>query len=80
MTRGTRDIPGGLKKDWKPLAKAMQDAEWTFEQGSKHIMAFAPIPPTYQRLPKTPSDRRALQNEISKFRRWCREHGADPGI
>lgn len=80
MTRGTSDIPSGLKKDWKALAQAMKDRGWTFEEGSKHIKAFAPDGQARATLPKSPGDWRALKNETAKFRRWCRAQGVEPGI
>jgi hypothetical protein len=79
--RGSREIPPGLKKDWKKLAQAMRSAGWTFEPGRGHaVKAFAPDGETAAVLPGTPGDWRAIRNEIAKFRRWCRGRGVDPGI
>lgn len=78
--RGSRKIPEGLPKDWKKLAEAMRDQDCTFEEGGKHMKAFAPDGITWATLPKTPSDIRALRNARAKFRRWCRERGLEPQI
>lgn len=80
MTRGTSEIPPGLKKDWKKLAEAMKVAGWTFEQGSSHVKAFAPDGVTWTTLVGTPGDVRSWRNARAAFRRWCREAGVEPGI
>ncbi|MGZ5296846.1 MAG: hypothetical protein ACXWYT_08025 [Actinomycetota bacterium] len=80
MPRGTRQIPTRLKKDWRKLAEAMRDVGWTFEDGTKHVKAFAPDGVTIMRLPGTPSDRRAIANATAAFKRWCRENAVEPGI
>jgi len=80
MTRGTRTIPNGLKKDWKKLAQVMKGVGWTFEDGSRHVKCFAPDGIAYSTIPKTPSDHRALKNETAAFRRWCRANGITPDI
>ena len=77
--RGTREIPSGLKKDWRKLAEAMRDAGWTFEQAD-HPKCFAPDGRTWVTLSKTPSDVAAWRNARAAFRRWCRENGVEPGI
>jgi hypothetical protein len=78
MTRGTREIHKSLKKDWRKLAEAMRDDDWTFEQGAKHPKAFAPDGMTWTTLTGSPSDRRALKNATAVYRRWCRENGRMP--
>lgn len=80
MPRGGTGIPRGLKKDWRKLAEAMRDAGWTFEEGRKHVNAFAPDGHTHTTLSSTPGDTRAWRNARGGFRRWCREHGIEPGI
>jgi len=76
----TREIPRGLPKDWKRVAEAMRERGWLFEEGRRHVKAFAPDGVTWSTLPKTPSDQRGLLNERAKFRRWCRDRGLEPGI
>lgn len=78
--RGTREIPKGLKKDWRKLAEAMRDADWTFEVGGRHPKAFAPDGINWTTLPGTPGDVKSWRNARAVFRRWCRENGVEPGI
>jgi hypothetical protein len=78
--RGQKEIPSGLPKDWRRLAQAMREHGWLFEEGGKHVKVFAPDGVTWATLPKTPGDVRALRNAQAKFRRWCRDHGVEPGI
>jgi hypothetical protein len=78
MTR-SREVPKGLPKDWRKLARAIQEKGWEFEEGTKHVKAFGPGG-GFLTLPKTPSDWRAYLNQRARFRRWCRERGLDPGI
>jgi hypothetical protein len=78
--RGSREIPKGLKKDWRKLAEAMQAHGWTFEERTKGVWAYAPDGVTTAMLHKTPSDWRAWRNERAKFRRWCASQGLKPGI
>lgn len=80
MTRGTSTIPKGLKKEWKTLAQAMKDVDWTFEHGTKHVKAFAPDGIAWTTLSGTPGDIRSWRNARADFRRWCRESGIEPGI
>jgi hypothetical protein len=78
--RGTRDLPRGLKKDWRKLAIRMRDVGWTFEQGGRHPKCFAPDGHTWTTLPGTPGDVAAWRNARAVFRRWCRENEVEPGI
>ena len=78
-SRGTREIPAGLKKDWRKLAEAMRHAGWTSEQGH-HPRCFAPDGRGRMTLSKTPSDVAAWRNARATFRRWCRQNGVEPGI
>jgi hypothetical protein len=80
MTRGTSNLPSGLPKDWKQLAEAMKDLDWTFEEGSKHPKSFAPDGVTWATLSKTPGDHRSLKNATAAIRRWCRGQGITPTI
>lgn len=77
--RGSRDIPKGLKKDWKKLAEAMKAADWTFEEATRP-KCFAPDGVTWTTLSRTPSDVASWRNARAVFRRWCRENGVEPGI
>ncbi len=79
--RGSRNIPAGLKKDWRRLAEKMRDAGWTFEEGKGYPKAYAPDGVTATTFPKTPKvHSRGLENAKATFRRWCRQNGVDPGI
>lgn len=81
MTRGTRQIPKALKKDWRKLAEAMREQGWTFEQPKHgHPHAYAPDGIAHSPLPGTPGDQAGLRNARATFRRWCRENGREPGI
>ncbi len=80
MTRGSTEIPKGLKRDWRKLAEAMREHKWTSEEGSRGVMAYAPDGQTAAMLHKTPSDWRAYRNEVAKFRRWCRGRNLEPGV
>ena len=78
--RGSSEIPRVLKGDWRRLAEAMRQLEWTFELGGRHVKAFAPDGVTIIVLPTTPSDKRAFPNARAAFRRWCRAAGITPPI
>jgi hypothetical protein len=78
-SRGTREIPAGLKKDWRKLAEAMRDVGWTFEQAD-HPKCFAPDGRARMMLSKTPGDIPAWRNARAAFRRWCRQNEIEPGI
>ncbi len=78
--RGSREIPRGLRKEWRDLAEAMRGAGWTFEERTKGVVAYAPDGVTTAGLHKTTSDWRAFRNERAKFRQWCRARGVEPGI
>jgi len=80
MPRGGAEIPSSLKKDWRKLAEAMRVAGWRFEQGSRHVKAFAPDGVAWTTLPGTPSDTASWRNARAAFRRWCRDNAVDPGI
>lgn len=77
--RGSREIPRGLKGDWRKLAERMRDLGWTFED-ARRVKAFSPDGTLLLTIAKTPSDVAAFRNARAMFRAWCREQGVEPGI
>lgn len=82
--RGSREVPRGVDRMFRPMVKAMRAMEWTFEERGKSIVCYAPffIPGGINSVnfAKTPSDVNALRPPRTRYRQWCRENGIKPNL
>lgn len=58
------------KKQLKELIKAAEQQGWRVKQGKAHYLLFAPDGINKVTVASTPSDHRALDNAISRLRRY----------